>query len=310
MRTGTNIFLVYAGIVVAMIFWSMSFIWYKDAYRYFGPMTTIFLRLFISAILLLIISFATKQLKIKKEHYKFFLLAALFEPFLYFMGESYGMQLVSSVTASVIIATIPVLTPIVCSFFYDEKLTKINILGVILSFIGVSLVIMKKHMQFEASKTGVALMFLAVLAAISYAMALKKLIPHYKPITIVTIQNAIGAVLFAPLFISLELHTFDFSLPLKTFIPIINLAIFASSVAFILYAWGVNNIGINRANTFTNLIPVLTAIFSYFINNEQFTIIKAAGILVVVSGLFLTQLNVSMYRKAVGLFIWKKNDGD
>ena len=47
-------------------------------------------------------------------------------------------------------------------------------------------------------------------------------------------------------------------------VPLLNLAIFASSLAFILFAYGVNVIGVSKANTFTNLIPVITSIFSYF----------------------------------------------
>ena len=77
---------VYPGIFVSMIFWSLSFIWYKDAYINFGPMATVFLRLLISAVILILISYLSGKLKIKREHFKLFLLAAFFEPFLYFMG--------------------------------------------------------------------------------------------------------------------------------------------------------------------------------------------------------------------------------
>ena len=44
------------------------------------------------------------------------------------------------------------------------------------------------------------------------------------------------------------------------------------------------------ANVYTNLIPVFTAIFSYFIINEELTIQKIIGIVLVVGGLVLSQL--------------------
>jgi drug/metabolite transporter (DMT)-like permease len=276
-----------------MICWSLSFIWYKDAYQFFGPITTVYLRLLISGSILFILAYFTGRLKIAKQHYKLFFLAALFEPFLYFLGESFGMQLVSSVTASVIVATIPVFTPIISSIIYSEKLFKINIIGIVISFIGVGLVIINKSFSLDASLVGVLLMFVAVGAAIGYAMALRKLTPHYDAITIVAIQNIIGLILFTPLFYTLEFNSFLKNFSMKAMIPVINLAIFASSLAFILFAYGVSKLGISKANAFTNLIPVITSIFSYFILDEQFTIVKIIGICIVVGGLFLSQMNIS-----------------
>lgn len=300
--------LVYTGIFFSMVFWSLSFIWYKDAYIFFGPMATVFLRLLFSGLILIIIAWLTGKLNIKKNHIKLFLIAAIFEPFLYFMGESFGMKLISSVTASVIIATIPVLTPMITSFFYEEKLTAINISGIIISFLGVAMVILKKDLHISASPTGVLLMFLAVFAAIGYAIALKKLTPHYEPLTIVALQNIIGAFLFAPFFFIIDWHTFSTGFPVKALIPILNLSIFASSIAFILYAYGVKAIGVNKANMFTNLIPVLTSIFAFYLLNEQFTFVKVLGIFVVVCGLFLSQLNLSVYQRLLNRIVWWRNN--
>jgi len=288
-----------------MVCWSLSFIWYKEAYLYFGPMATIFSRLVISGTLLLLLAWLGNKLKIEKKHFILFFLAAFFEPFLYFMGESFGMQLVSSVTAAVIVSTIPVFTPIIASFFYKEKLSFINIAGIVISFSGVALVIIGKGLKLEASTTGVILMFVAVAAALGYSIVLKKLIPHYEPITIVAIQNAIGAFMFAPLFFILEWNTFALGFSVVAFIPILKLSVFASSIAFILYAYGVNAIGLSKANIFTNLIPVLTSIFAFFYLNEHFTFIKITGIIITVAGLFLSQINPSLYRRLLGLFIKK-----
>ena len=292
-------------IFLAMVFWSLSFIWYKDAYLNFGPMATVFLRLVISGSILIVISWLTGNLAIKKIHFRYFLLAAFFEPFLYFMGESFGMKMVSSVTAAVVISTIPVLSPIITSFFYPEKHSKLNILGIVISFIGVALVIMNGGMHFEASIPGVLLMFVAVFAAIGYAMSLKKLTPHYKPLTIVAIQNSIGALFFAPFFLLFDWHFVSMGISLQSLIPVIKLAIFSSSIAFILFAYGVNHIGVTKANSFTNLIPVLTSVFAFFMLNEMFTSIKIIGIIVVVSGLFLSQISLNTYRKLLNFVLLK-----
>jgi drug/metabolite transporter (DMT)-like permease len=73
-------------------------------------------------------------------------------------------------------------------------------------------------------------------------------------------------------------------------LPVIKLAVFGSLLAFVLFIDAIRVIGVTRANVFINLIPVLTAIFSYFILNEQFSVIRIAGVIIVIAGLILSQL--------------------
>jgi drug/metabolite transporter (DMT)-like permease len=126
--------MIYFLLVAAMIFWSFSFIWYKEVYLNFSPLTVIFLRLVISSSLLFLFTATIRKLqKIQIGDYKLFLLAAFFEPFIYFLGEAFGMKLISSTLAAIIVATIPLFTPIAAAYFYKERLSKINISGLILS---------------------------------------------------------------------------------------------------------------------------------------------------------------------------------
>jgi drug/metabolite transporter (DMT)-like permease len=53
----------------------------------------------------------------------------------------------------------------------------------------------------------------------------------------------------------------------------------------------VTYLGATKANTFANLIPVITAAFSFFYLGEQFGIVKIIGVITVISGLFFSQLN-------------------
>ncbi|NJK94964.1 MAG: EamA family transporter [Bacteroidales bacterium] len=63
-----KILLVYSGVIVAMVCWSLSFIWYKDIYHFLSPFTTILFRLTISGVILFTVSFILGQLqKVKKK---------------------------------------------------------------------------------------------------------------------------------------------------------------------------------------------------------------------------------------------------
>jgi drug/metabolite transporter (DMT)-like permease len=68
------------------------------------------------------------------------------------------------------------------------------------------------------------------------------------------------------------------------------LAVFASSGAYMLYIPVVRELGVNKANMYTNLIPVFTAILSFFILSETFNFNKIIGIVIVVAGVSLSQI--------------------
>jgi drug/metabolite transporter (DMT)-like permease len=133
---------LYGAIILAMIFWSLSFIWTKIAIETFHPVTLVTLRLIIASILLFAYSKATKKFQfVRKEDLKWFVLLAFFEPYLYYMGETYGLTMLSPTLVAVIIATIPLFAPIVAFVLLKEKISRMNILGIIISLLGVMLVI-------------------------------------------------------------------------------------------------------------------------------------------------------------------------
>jgi len=299
---------VYIAVVFAMVFWAFSFVWVKEVYVSYGPLTTVFFRLIIASILLLFYGWVGKKLmKIDKRDYRTFLLLAFLEPFLYFMGESFGLKYVSSTMGAIIIATIPLFSPIAASRYYGEKLSVRNFIGIILSFIGVGIVVYDDSINFIASPVGIALLFLAVFSAIGYTVVLKNLSLKYNATTIITYQNFIGIFFFLPLWLVFESKTL-LNTPFNpsAFLAIMKLAVFASCFAFILYTYSIKNLGINNANIFINIIPVLTAIFAWFILDEPLTFRKMAGIAVVISGLFIAQLKMN---KIIARLVSIQQDG-
>ena len=215
---------------------------------------------------------------------------AFFQPFVYFLGESYGLKYVSSTVAAVIVATIPLFTPIAAWYFYREKVKWINVAGLTISFLGVGLVVLNSSFKFQASPLGVGLEFIAVFSAIGYAIVLKNLASRYNTLTIIAYQNIIGIFMFLPVWLAVDFKEFIVT-PFhpQAFRAIILLAVFSSTLAFVFFTQSVRQLGVNRSNTFINLIPVFVAVFSFIILNETLGLQKIVGIVVVVAGLFLAQ---------------------
>jgi drug/metabolite transporter (DMT)-like permease len=141
---------------------------------------------------------------------------------------------------------------------------------------------------------GFSLLVLAVFSASGYNLTLSRLVGKYGPVFIVNVQNTIGAILFLPVFLIFNFKDFVNSpFTLNSFIPIIELSVFASCGAFILFAYSVRNMGITKANVFTYFIPIFTAFFSFFILGDKLTLQNIIGMIIVVSGLIMSQINGS-----------------
>lgn len=270
----------------------MSFIWTRIALQDFDPVTVIFFRLVLSSVLLMsFIKLSRKAEKIDKEDRKWFLLLALAEPFFYFLGENFGLKYVSPAITSAIIATIPLVAPIVAFLFLREKVDRYTIAGILLSFFGIIYMLVNRDLSLNASPKGIALIFLAVFSAVGYTFFIRKLANKYKAITILTWQNIIGTVYFLPIFLVFDLgKVLEAQHSTDAILAIVQLAVFASSLAFLLFIIVVAKLGMVKANIFTNLIPVFTAIFAYFIIGEVITLQKVIGIILVITGIVISQL--------------------
>lgn len=285
---------VYISALLAMAFWALSFIWYKEVLTLYKPVSLVLMRLIISSSLLLAVSLALRKLQVlKKKDVKNFLLLTFFQPFLYFLCESYGISMVSSTLAAVIISTIPLFSPIGAYFLLGERISLVNFIGILISVVGVTMVVF--HAGFsniDVSVPGVLLMLVAVVAAIGYAITIRRLGNRYNVFSIVTYQNTLGILFFLPLFFWLDFKQFITVTPTRSVIvPLVSLGIFSSTVAFILFTYVIKKLSISRANVFTNAIPVLTAIFAYFILGEELTPVMLMGIAVVILGVLVAQVS-------------------
>ena len=194
------------------------------------------------------------------------------------------MQYVSSTVAAILIATIPLFTSVGAFFILKEKLRLNNYLGIAISFIGVLAVIFADSSMLEATWKGIGFMLIAVFSAFAYGFIVKRISGKYNALTIVTVQNTIASIYFLPFLLIFDLNDIlSQEWQLSMFVPVIYLALFASTFAYLGFIEGLRKLGISKATAFTNFIPVFTAIFAFIILGESITWIKVAGILLIMS---------------------------
>ncbi|MCG8702108.1 MAG: DMT family transporter [Bacteroidales bacterium] len=290
MKSKSNNSLTYLLLIGAMLFWGLSYIWYKQVLDFIKPITLILSRLVISSVVMAVYLKVFKKIQpITKQNLKYFLLLALFEPFFYFICETYGLLYISSSLASIIISTIPLFTPFSAYIFFKEKLSVNNYFGLFISFVGVLTVILSDMQDYDFSIKGVILVFLAVLSTQGYIVILRKLSNDYSATVIVSYQNMIGAIYFIPLFLIFEKDYFNFQNILLCWKPLLGMSVLASSLAFMFFTKGVKELGMARANVFSNFIPVFTLIFGVILLGESVSYIKMVGVCITIWGLVMTQ---------------------
>jgi len=277
---------------ISMFFWGMSYVWSKIVFEVYSPLTTIFFRLLISFAVLFLFGYVIGQLKpVQKKDRWLFIGSAFLNPFLYFVGENYGLSLVSASLSSIIVSTIPVFAPFAAYYFFKERLRPLNLIGLIISFTGLLVIILNDKFQLLANPLGIALLFLAVFSAVFYVVALKKLTQQYNPVTIITWQNMLGSLFFLPFFLFIDGPSFVTIRPgILPIVSLLMLGIFASSVAYVLYTYVVKYLGVIKSSLYTNLIPVFTVVFSFYLLGEQFTARKIIGMTVVIIGVVLSEI--------------------
>ncbi|MGF0540353.1 DMT family transporter [Agrobacterium sp. ES01] len=202
-----------------------------------------------------------------------------------------ALQYTSAVNGAIEQGGIPVLIFIINFLIFRIPVTIVQIVGFIISFIGVALTVsngdlatlLNLHLNF-----GDGLLLLAVLAYSLYSVALRwKPQIHWKSMMA---GAALGAMLAAIPLIGWEASRNALILPDATGLGIIiYAALFPSLISQILYIKGVEIIGANRAGLFINLVPVFGTLLSIVVLGEHLELFHILALAMVLGGIAIAE---------------------
>ena len=286
--------LIYIASMFAIILWGMSYIWTDKLIGMGIPIFYfVFVRILMAGIILFLFNTAYARIKrIQRQDIGKFLLLSFFEPFIYFICETYGLKMTGSPTISaMVIATIPIFSIGAGIIFFREKINAVNIGGILLSLVGIVLVAMAKGELGEHFIWGLVLLLIAVIAEVGHASLTKSLAGNYPSQTIVMYQFLIGSVYLLPTFIWKGVKDFDMELYLSADVlyPITCLAVLCSSLAFSLWVSTIKNLGVAKSSIFSALIPVAAAIIAWVLGHEVLNDRQWLGIALSTIGVILSQ---------------------
>ena len=115
---------------------------------------------------------------------------------------------------------------------------------------------------------------------------------YYRFCRVYGVSRFYGLLMFLPLFLIFELPHLEFrQASTQSILAVSYLGVFGSGICFIIMAMAIRELGAAKSNIFANLIPVVTAILSFFLLKEAMPLYKVLGIFIVILGLLLSQIS-------------------
>ncbi len=281
----------YVALTGAMVFWGVSFVATKVALESFPTFTLIFIRfglagcLFLGGALLRGVPSFTPG-----DHFKLFVMA-LFEPGLYFVFETFGLQHTTAPKASLVIAAVPVAVLLFARGIIGERITLPSVAGILVSLAGIAVLITGDpsfRWELGGHLLGDALILGAVVTAALYMVYARDLGRLHSAWDITSFQILYGALFYAPMFVK-ESFSMDWGeVTAVSYMAVGYLTVFATVAAFLCYNYGLTRISASRAAVFVNGIPVVTALSAWVVLGERLTLLQAAGGAMVLFGVWVT----------------------
>lgn len=292
-------------LVASMIIWSVSGIAIKHALLVLPPFTMIVLRFVPSVLLMLVIGLICRNSplfglqKIDWKDLPLFLIAGFCQPFLYYMLETFTYDALDSPTiAETLLSTSPLLSPIFAAVLLRERVTRNNIIGIIVSTLGVFILTLVGSKNYSIGNYwGIALAFAAVSAAVIDSVMMRKVPERYTSLSFIFYAQLISLFFFIPIWwikegpeTILDLRFMIYDLDMQIALGCVAyLTVFASVIAFILFCSALRKVGVTQANAFNNIRPVFTALWMILFFGEHLPAAKWIGIVLIIFGLFVCQ---------------------
>ena len=288
----------YIMLVCASLFWAGNFIVGKYAFLTdIPPLSLVFYRW--TLVWFILLPFTYKEI-IKYKDIIFHNL-----PLLFLLGFT-SVGLFNSFTylalihtqvinASLFNAAIPAIIILLCFLFKVEKTNKFQILGLIISVLGIIAIITKLKVDILLSlnfNKGDLIMVGGVLTWGIYSTLLKRKKFTLPLLTLVHVICTFGLISVLPQFLYEYTNGQVIKFDINLVYTLIFLALFPSIGSYYCWAGAVSILGANRAGISLSLIPLFSTIFAIAIYDEKFQLFHLIGAILIIIGLFLSNKEI------------------
>jgi len=286
--------IAYLILILTTIFWSGNFIVGKAASVFqIPPFSLNFYRWLFAGLILL--PFTYKEIINKKKYILdnlgFFIILGITSITIFNSIVYYSLYYTQVISGILMISTIPVWIIFISSILNIEKTNIFQIVGVVLSLIGVIFIITKadlnliKNLNFNKGDLS---MVVAMFSWAIYSALLKSKKYEISQFSLLEVVIICGLVFLIPIyFIEMNLgHLIVLSKPF--YLILAYVVIFPGLVAFFFWIKGISIIGANRAGIFLHLMPIMGAVMAMLIFDEKFMYYHILGASFIIAGITLS----------------------
>jgi len=293
-----------AGIVFATIF-GFTFMFSKVAMNYVTPIGLIAYRFLIAFLVIEILRrFKVIHIRFAKTHFKHLFIVAIFQPVLYFLFETFGLQKTSSGEAGMMIAMIPIFVTLLSSIVLKEKPKLIQVFFISLSVSGVIYIqISKSSSGLQPEILGFSLLLAAVLSAAFFNIASRSASKTLKPYELTYFMMFAGAITFNLIYLiqlTYEQRITDYITNLyhiELLLPILYLGVIGSIGGFFLVNFALSKLPAHVTSIYANLSTIVAIAAGALLLSEQLYIYHYIGSIMILVGVYGTvRFNSSIKR--------------
>ena len=283
----------YFAFAALALIWGASFLLIKLGVRDMGPTVLVLVRSASGAITLAVLMSLMRRPLFGadwKTRLLPFVIMAVINALLPWAAIAWGEERISSGLASILNSTATLWTAILIFWVVPaERPTPLNYLGVVIGIAGVVVLVLPGIAAHGL--TGSALGVLAVLvAAFSYALAalfqrtrLRGMGVYEQSFGQVFATALLAIPIAAPSFSQFHFHWLSFT-------AVVALGVFGTGVAYLLFYFVMNTLGAVRATAVTLVVPITAVFWGVVLLHESLTIPTVVGMVVILSGIVLTNL--------------------
>ncbi len=280
-------------------FWGTSFVSTKVLLNHdFSAVQVFTLRFIVTYLLLLAISH--KQFRCKNwKHELVMFICGITGCTLYFWAENTALTLSPSSNVSLIVCTNPLLTMIFGGIIYrSERLCKRQVLGSLITFVGMVLVVLNGKFILKLSPVGDMLAFSSAVMWAIYSLVVRQFNGIYSSLFITRKMFFYGALTSIPaLFLEaggdvskvLDIPWQNFAAPAVS-LNFLCLTVLSSLFGYLIWNKALKQLGTVLASNYIYAIPLVTIITAVIALGERITVVAIAGAVAIVAGMVLAEI--------------------
>ena len=276
--------------VFVNVMWGLSFIASKHAMNAgFTPMTLALMRYVMAAACLAPATLAVeKKLALRRQDVVPMVLSGVMGITGDCFFEYDGIQRTCTVSASLILAAIPILTMLVQAAVNRTRLRPAQTAGAVISLVGVALVLTGGSDEGQAGIIGDLFILGASVVWVAYIFISRRLRGAYSSLAMNTWQALTALLTLLPLALTEKCDLA--AIPWDGWAAVAVLAVICSALCYYLYGNALYEMSPLASAIFINLIPLTTMVGGVVLLGESLTWLTVAGGAMIIGSIFLVNM--------------------